>query len=192
MAGPDDMKPKRLQTVPPPLNSPEGRALREQREAEAAAKAAELPAWRRFFRAAVPWLFLVFLGMVLMQVALAGAGLLGDDRTWETSEDGAVYVGGRVSAQSAEYLSAHATFVRGLELACVLLVLAGFLGADKEAGGVGIALLLLIGLQYALVNAGGIARSFHVLNALIIFTLALTMTLSRIPWKPKLLDHVVD
>ena len=188
MAGPAVLKPTRLQTVPPPINSPEGRARLEERAAQEAAKAKELPKWRRFFRKTVPWLFLVFLGGVVMQIALAGAGLLGDDAYWVDS----AYVGGDVTAQSAEYLSVHATFVHGLELVCVLVILAGFLGADKEAGGVGIGLFVLISVQYALVGLAGVARSFHVLNALVIFTLTLLMTLSRIPWKPKLFDHAVD
>ena len=188
MAGPPVLKPARVQTVPPPINSPEGRARLEERAAAEAAARQQLPKWRRFFRASVPWLFLIFLGGVVMQIALAGAALLGDDSYWIES----TYVGGEATSYSREFLGGHATFVHILELFAVLVVVAGFLGADKEAGGVGIALFVLISVQYFLVGLQGVARSFHVLNALVIFTLTLLMTLSRIPWRPKLFDHVVD
>jgi hypothetical protein len=147
-------------------------------DGDKAAAQTELPPWRRPFRAAVPWLFLVFLGTVVMQIALAGAGLVGDPDY--------------LLLGTSPFLRVHVEFVHVLELFPVLLIVAGFLGGDKEAGWVGVALLLLIGAQYAFIGLEGVARSFHVLNALVIFTFAMLMTLSRIPWKPKLFGDVVD
>lgn len=170
MAGPPPMKPARIQPVPPAMNSPERLAA----PPEPAPGPKPLPRWRKGFRAATAWLFLVFLGGVVMQIGLAGAGLLGDDAYWTTGE--------------SEFLAAHVTFVRILELFPVLLIVCGFLGADKQAGLSGIALVFLIGVQYALIQQDGVVRSFHVLTALIIFTIALLMTLSRIPWRPHFLD----
>lgn len=116
------------------------------------------------------WLFLTFLGGVVMQVGLAGAGLLS-------------------GVGEEEFLVAHVEFAPILLLLCLLIILAGFLGADQQAGVAGIALVVLIVVQAFLIMAeDGIVRSFHVLNALIIFTLALLMTLSRIPWRPHFLD----
>jgi hypothetical protein len=174
MAGPAPIKPARVQPVPPPMNSPEGRAAAEERAAAANSARRELPKWRRFFRKAVPWLFLILLGCVVMQIALAGAGLLGDEAYWTTG--------------TSEFLDAHIFFVHILELFPVLILLAGFLGADKEAGWSGVGLLVLTELQYMFIALDGVARSFHVLNALVIFTLTLLMTLSRIPWRPKFID----
>lgn len=174
MAGPVPLKPARVQPVPPPLNSPEGKALADERAAATAAARRELPAWRRFFRKSVPWLFLILLGCIVMQIALAGAGLLGDENYWLTG--------------ASEFLDAHIFFVHVVELFPLLILIAGFLGADKQAGWTGLAILLLVELQYMFISLDGVARSFHVLNALVIFTLTLLMTLSRIPWRPSFID----
>lgn len=174
MPAPPVLKPTPVRPVPPPLNTPEGKAILAEREAAAAAARAELPRWRRGFRKAVPWLFLILLGCVVMQIALAGAGLLGDEAYWATG--------------ASDFLDAHLLFVHVLELFPLLIIFAGFLGADKEAGWSGVALLVLVELQYALIGLEGVARSFHVLNALVIFTLTLLMTLSRIPWRPRYID----
>ena len=149
--------------------------MAEERAAAEEAARQRLPAWRRFFGKSVAWLFLILLGCVVMQVALAGAALLGDPAYWITGV--------------SEFLDGHRTFVHVIELLTVLLVVAGFLGADRQAGLVGIALFFLVGFQYPLVlEFTGVVRSFHVLNALIIFTLTLLMTLSRIPWRPGFID----
>ncbi|MFA5942968.1 MAG: hypothetical protein WC876_00705 [Candidatus Thermoplasmatota archaeon] len=169
MAGPP-LKPNPVRPVPPALNSPE--RLANPPPAEPAVQ--PLPGWRLNFRKAVAWLFLIMLGCVVMQIALAGAGLLGDEQYWITG----------VSA----FLNAHIFFVHVLELLPLLIAVAGFIGADKEAGWSGIAILVLVEVQYAFIGLEGVARSFHVLNALIIFTFTLLMTLSRIPWRPTYID----
>lgn len=175
MAGPPPLKATRVQPVPPPLNSPQGRALVEERLAAEAQAKKQLPGWRRFFRKATMWLFLILLGCIVMQIGLAGAGVLGDDQY--PSED------------TLHFIDAHRTLVHAITLLAVLIVAAGFLGADKEAGWVGVGLFFLVGFQYPLIlEFTGVVRSFHVLNALIIFTLALLMTLARIPWRPHFLD----
>lgn len=168
MAGPP-LKPTPVRPVPPPLNTPEGQAALEEREAAAAASK-ELPKWRRGFRTACTWLFLILLGGVVMQVGLAGAGLLSD------------------TGDNQEFLDAHMAFAGILHLLAILIALAGFLGADRQAGISGIVLFLLMGIQFPLIHASGVTPSFHVLNALVIFTMALLMTLSRIPWRPHYLD----
>jgi hypothetical protein len=170
VAGPPPLKPTPIRPVPPAMNSPERMA--EPPAPEPAAKT--LPKWRAGFRKAVPWLFLILLGCVVMQIALAGAGLLGDAAYWTTG--------------MSKFLDAHMSFVHILELAALLIAITGFLGADKEAGWAGIAIVVLVELQYMLIEMEGVIRSFHVLNALLIFTLSLVMTLSRMPWRPKYID----
>lgn len=161
-------RPSPVRPVPPPINSP-------QYQPPPPPPGPKPPAaWRLKVGKAVPWLFLIFLGGVVMQIALAGAGLLGDDAYWATGR--------------SEFLDAHVVFVHVLELFPILFILTGFIGLDRQAGWVGLVLFFLIGLQYALIEQAGIVRSFHVLNALVIFTLALLMTLSRIPWRPRYID----
>jgi hypothetical protein len=169
MAGPSPLRPAPIRPVPPAMNSPERLA-----EPPAAPEDRSLPKWRLGFRAAVPWLFLILLGGIVMLIGLAGAGLMGDGQYWITG--------------ASEFLNAHMALVHIVEALPVLIVLAGFLGGDRQAGWAGVALMVLIGMQYALARLDGVERSFHVLNALIIFTLVLLMTLSRIPWRPKYID----
>jgi hypothetical protein len=167
MAGPPPFKPTPVRPVPSALNSPERRAAPPPPPPPAVKP---LPKWRRGFRKALPWLFLILLGCIVMQIGLAGAALLGDP------------------AEAPDFFAAHVDFVHILELFPLLIAIAGFLGADKQAGWVGVALLVLVEAQYALIELDGVARSFHVLNALLIFTLTLLMTLSRIPWRPSYID----
>ena len=161
-------RPTPVRPVPPPINSPQYQPPPPPPGPKQSA------AWRLKVGKAVPWLFLVFLGGVVMQIALAGAGLLGDDGYWASGR--------------SDFLDAHVMFVHILELFPLLFILTGFIGADRQAGWAGVVLFLLFGAQYALIEQEGVVRSFHVLNALVIFTLALLMTLSRIPWRPRYID----
>jgi hypothetical protein len=124
---------------------------------------ASLAAWRRPFAAATPWLFAVLLAVVILQVGLAGAGLLSDP----------------------SYLAVHMEFVHVLEGVGLLAILCAFLGGDRLAGWSAVALYVLIGAQYALIRAAGLLRAAHVLNALLIFAVTLLVLRERLPWTPR-------
>ena len=153
MAGPPPLKPAPVRVVPPAINSPEYRPPEPP--------VAREPGWRRASRLAIPWLFLVMLGCIILQISLAGAGLLADP----------------------DYLQAHRDFVHVFEFLPILLVLAGILAKDWPTTGAGVALFVLIGAQYAFIEATGMVRAGHVLNAMMIFAIAMLMMHERMPWK---------
>lgn len=119
--------------------------------------------WRRFARAAYGWFAAFFLACVILQVLLAGYGVLG---------------GGTMLA--------HTTFIHWFEFVPLLLVLLGATGRLGRASWVwGIVLLVLIELQYVFANVPWLPlRSLHTVNALAIFAAAWHLTLRW--WKPLL------
>lgn len=121
---------------------------------------APLAPWRRPFAAATPWLFALLLAAILVQAWLAGAGLLAEP----------------------SYLDLHKGFVHVLEVAGLLAIPVAFLGGDKLAGWSAVALQLLIGFQYGLIQAPGLLRAAHVVNALLIFAVTLLVLRERLPW----------
>lgn len=119
-----------------------------------------LASWRRPFAAAVPWTFAALLAAIVVQVGLAGAGLLGGEASW---------------------LTVHKEFVHVIEALGLLAIAVAFLGGDRLAGWVAVALYFLVGLQYALIRAPGLLRAAHVLNALLIFGTTLLVVRERLP-----------
>jgi hypothetical protein len=118
-----------------------------------------LAPWRRPFAAATPWLYAALLVAVVVQAGLAGAGLLSDP----------------------SYLPLHMGFVHVVEGLVLLAILAGFLGGDRLAAWSAVALFFLVGFQYGLIRAQGMLRAAHVLNALLIFAVALLVLRERVP-----------
>lgn len=153
MAGPPPLKPAPVRPVPPAMNSPAYQPPEPVKPRE--------PGWRRASRVAIPWLFLVMLGCIILQISLAGAGVLADP----------------------QYLDVHSDFVHVFEFLPLLIILAGVLAKDWPATGAGVALFFLIGLQYAFIEATGMVRTGHVLNAMMIFAIAMLMMHERLPWK---------
>lgn len=162
MAGPPPLKPNPVRPIPPPLNSAE-------RQAALAAEAARppppktLPKWRQGFRAVVPWLLASFLCGLVIQVFLAGYGLplLGN--------------------QGMQY---HVQFAGMLELVPLVILLAGFLGADKWAGIGGIVLAVQFSAQHALLaSTNTILRALHPTNGVLMLLLTLGLLLHRPMWK---------
>jgi hypothetical protein len=156
MAGMSEMRPSRVREVPPPMNAPRpASAAPDERVEPIATKT--LPAWRRGFGAAVPWLLAVFLVCLVFQVFLAGMGLLGGST-----------------------MEAHTSFIHVFEFVPILIALCGFLGADKVAGWSGIVLMILIEAQYALIYSSiGILRAMHPVNALVISGITFALLLQR-------------
>lgn len=107
------------------------------------------------------WLLLVFVICVAIQVFLAGASIFADPG----------------------YIDMHVMFVHLFEAVPLLLILFGFLGRDKALGISGIVLFVLISLQYVFVAVGGLVGALHAVNALAMFSLALTMLHRAQPWK---------
>ncbi len=152
MATPPVLKPTPVRPVPPAMNSPAYEPP--------APVVPETPMWRRACKASVPWLFTVLLACVILQIGLAGAGLLSDP----------------------QYLQAHRDFVHVFELLPLLILLVAVLGKDWLGATAGGGLFLLIGIQYPLIEATGMTRSLHVLNALLIFTTCILLLRERVPW----------
>ncbi|MES2153507.1 MAG: DUF6220 domain-containing protein [bacterium] len=119
-----------------------------------------LPAWRRGFGHVFPWLAFILLACVLVQVYLAGRGLL-------------------VAGQT---MAAHTTFVHVFELlplAMIPCAAVGRLGHFAIWGSV--AMQVLIEVQYPLIKATNWVRAIHPVNALLIFGLALLLV-ARFPF----------
>lgn len=155
-------RPMPIKPVPPPLNSPEGRAA-ARTEPDPGPK--PLPRWRRGFAAVVPWLTALYLCGLVIQVFLAGYGL----------QD--------LGANGMEY---HVAFAHVIEIVPLLLILVGFLGADRMAGVMGIVLFVLFQLQYAFVAASSdILRAMHPVNAVVMAGLTLALLLKRPMWHGK-------
>ncbi|HUR24509.1 MAG TPA: DUF6220 domain-containing protein [Candidatus Thermoplasmatota archaeon] len=153
MASQAVLKPDRVRPVPPAINSPDYQPPDKPAPQQT-------PRWRLACKAAIPWLFTVLLACVILQISLAGAGLLSDP----------------------EYLEAHRNFVHVFELLPIVILVVGLLGRDWLGASMGGALFLLIGIQYPLIEATGMARSLHVLNALLIFTVCVLLLRERVPW----------
>jgi hypothetical protein len=156
-------RPMPVKPVPPPLNSPEGRAAaKAQAEAQRQA-AAQPPRWRRVCAAFVPWLAVAFLAGLLGAMFLAGYGV--------------TEVGG-------QGMDLHVGFVHLAELFPLLIVLFGFLGADRFSGVLGVVLLVLFGLQYAFIGATEPSvRALHPLNGAVLVGLATMLAVRRPVWR---------
>ena len=123
-----------------------------------------MPAWRLKVGKAIPWLLAATVGALLLQVYLAGAGLLGADHILET----------------------HSLFANAVvRLLFTLLLLVGFVGADWRIGVVGLALTVLLELQYGLIEAGdGGVRGLHAANGAIMILISAVALMRRLPWAP--------
>lgn len=120
-------------------------------------------AFRERAAATVPYLLMALVAGTLIQATLGGAIFLAGD---------------------TRYATLHTSFVHLLELFPVLLAVAGFLGRDKAAGWLGVALFFLIGLQYGLIRADpGLLRALHVGNAFVLFGLSSALLARRWPWR---------
>ena len=117
------------------------------------------PAWRRRARAFVPWSFAGLLGCVILQVGLAGAGLLTDP----------------------DFLQSHRDFALVVQLVPVACLAVALLGRDLPAAAAAGAIALLIAAQGPLIAATGFIRSLHVLNSLVIFAVCLLVLRERFP-----------
>lgn len=119
------------------------------------------PGWRRGMRKAVPWILIVMMGTVVLQIALGAAMAVGGDYT---------------------YLPAHGAMAGLLHLLPLILLIVALLAKDWPAAGAGGAVLVLVFIQYPLIELVGAMRGLHVLNALLIFTIALLTMHERMPW----------
>ena len=121
-----------------------------------------LPRWRLRVAQTIPWLLVLLLSCFLVQVFLAGAGLLVD----------------------ASYLALHKVFIHWFEFLPILIAAAGFIATDKTAGWVGVALFVLIEAQYALIYApSAMVHALHPVNAVIMSGIAMVLLSKRLPWK---------
>jgi hypothetical protein len=154
MASQAELKPARVRPVPPAINSPD-----YQPPERPVAK--PTPRWRNGFAHAVPWLLAVMLTTVILQIALGGAMALGGDY---------------------DYREVHGMLAGILHLLPLLVILTGVLAKDWPATAAGGAVLLLVGIQYPLIDLTGAVRAMHVLNALLIFTITLLTMHERMPW----------
>jgi hypothetical protein len=158
-------RPTPVKPIPPPLNSPEGRAAAEAKaQAGAPPPPKPLPRWRRGFRAVVPWLSVLFLCGLVVQVFFAGYGLM------------------ELGGQGMEW---HLGFAHVIELVPLLLILCGFLGADRFGGSVGIVLLVLFQLQYLFIgleDAPPTVRALHPTNAAVMIAVTMWLVLRRPIW----------
>lgn len=154
MASQAELRPARVRPVPPAINS------RDYQPPERPAPKAT-PRWRLVAAATVPWLLAVLLTTVVLQIALGAAMALGGDY---------------------DYREAHAMLAGILHLVPLLVIILGVLAKDWPATGAGAAVLLLVGLQYPLIELTGAMRGLHVLNALMTFTITLLTMHERMPW----------
>jgi hypothetical protein len=147
------LKPMPVRPVPPALNS---------REYEPPAPVVkETPMWRRAFQASVSWLLVILLTTVVLQIGLGAAVAVGGDY---------------------DYLNAHGMLAGILHLLPLLIVIVGIVAKDWPAVGAGATVLVLVFIQYPLIELTGAMRGLHVLNALLIFTIALLTMHERMPW----------
>jgi Family of unknown function (DUF6220) len=146
------LKPEPVRPVPPALNSPDYEPP--------APEPAKVPYWRESCKHAIPWLFTVLLACVILEIALAGAGVLSD----------------------LTYLDAHRNFMMFFVCLPLLILVVALLGRDWLGATAGGGLFVLILLQYPLIEATGMTRSLHVLNAMLIFTTCVLLLRERVPW----------
>lgn len=160
-------RPTPVKPVPPPLNSPEGRAAAAAKaQADAPPAPKPLPGWRRGFRAVVPWLAVLYLCGLVVQVFFAGYGLT------------------QVGNQGMDW---HLGFAHVIEFIPLLIILCGFLGADKFGGSIGIVLLALFQLQYVFIGVTGppTVRALHPTNAAVMVAVTMWLVLRRPIWHGK-------
>jgi hypothetical protein len=156
-------RPTPVRPIPPPLNSPEGQAAARAKETPPDGPK-PLPRWRKGFAAAVPWLAALFLCGLVVQVFFAGYGL--------------VELGGR----GMEW---HLAFAHVIEIIPLLLILCGFLGADRFGGVLGIVLFVLFQLQYVFIGLEGApptVRALHPTNAAVMVAVTMWLVLRRPIW----------
>ena len=146
------LKPEPVRPVPPALNSPDYEPP--------APPPPKVPYWQESCKHAIPWLFTVLLACVILEIALAGAGLLSD----------------------LSYLQAHSNFMLFFVCLPALILVVALLGKDWLGATAGGGLFVLILLQYPLIEATGMTRSLHVLNAMLIFTTCVLLLRERVPW----------
>lgn len=158
MAGPPVLKPNPVRPVPEPLNSP---ARQVQPKEVLRPDPLPMPGWRRGFRAAVPWVLAVLLTCVVLQIGMGAAAAVGGDYG---------------------YIPAHGAMAGILHLVPLVLILFAALGKDWPALAAGATVLVLVTIQFPLLELEGALRGLHVLNALVVFTVTLLTMHARIPW----------
>jgi hypothetical protein len=107
-----------------------------------------------------PWLALILVVCILVQVYFAGAGLLAN-----------------------RSMAPHTTFVHFFEFLPLLMILCAAVGRSGHFaiwGSVGV--FVLIEIQYPLIKAPGLVPAFHPVNALLIFALAVMLAHHRPLW----------
>ena len=158
------LRPTPVKPVPPPLNSPEGRAAaKAQADAQQAPPPGALPPWRKGVGAAVPWLASLFLFGLAIQVFLAGFGL---------------------QELGGQGMDLHVVFSHVIEFIPLLLILCGVLGGDRFSGILGIVLFVLFGLQYAFLEAAAPSvRALHPANAAVMVAATTWLVLRRPFWR---------
>ena len=121
--------------------------------------APSLPVWRSRARAFVPWSFAVLLGCIILQVGLAGAGLLTDP----------------------DFLQSHRDFALVVQLVPLACLAVALLDRELLAAAAAGTIALLVAAHGPLIAATGFIRSLHVLNSLVTFTVCLLVLRERFP-----------
>lgn len=121
------------------------------------------PAWRLKLARVTPWLYLLFLAGVLIQVYLAGYG---------------------IENLGAQGMDLHIDLAHAIEMIPLLIIVVGFLSIDWRAGVGGVVLLALFFGQY--MSLGGLdARvlALHAFNGVLIAVVTMAFLMRRLPWK---------
>lgn len=154
MASQSELKPARVRPIPPAINSPDYQPPERLTPKP-------VPRWRTAFGHAVPWLLAILLTTVILQIALGAAMALGG---------------------AYDYLPVHGMLAGLLHLVPFLVLIAALLAKDWPATWAGAGVLVLVFIQFPLLELPGAMRAMHVLNALLIFTITLLTMHERMPW----------
>lgn len=119
-----------------------------------------LAPWRATTGKAVPWLAALLLAGLLVQVWLAGVGLLAFD----------------------PYLDYHVFNAHLVEMLPVLMLVAGLIGKHKGGIIAGVILVVLMQAQYAfLASNNGLVNGLHPLNGVVLVAVTLVLLLRDLP-----------
>ncbi len=118
--------------------------------------------WRLKVGKAVPGLLAAFMVGGLLQVFLAGYG---------------------IENLGAAGMDAHVAFAHVIEFIPLLILIAGFVGADWRGGVGGVVLLVLFQLQYIFLEVGPAGvRALHAFNGAVMILVAAFLFVHRMPW----------